>query len=426
MQNIEPSPHRAGSAYVAVLRYQLGDWQPYAYRTNDYGKTWTRITTGANGVPADHPVRVVREDPERAGLLYLGTEFGMWVSFDDGGRWLPLQGNLPATPVTDLRVAHGDLVASTQGRAFWIMDDLGPLRQAAASLASAPARLFTPRTTPRLRYSGGFGGVEGNRTPTPDQPQYPPAGANIDYWLAAPFSSPVTLEIRDARGALVRRWRSDNTGIARGDSARRTSLAGAAPDSMAMAGTAQLPALAGLNRLTWDMRWPGPWSTDARSGRNGPMAAPGRYTVRLTAGDSSWSQPLVLVLDPRARKDGMTDSLSRAQQAHELAARDLVTDANRLLTRVQRARTRLGAAGTAGADSLARLATATKGLEAETVRYGRPGLVTHIAYLYGLTTDADQRVGRDARERLVELRKALDAMTARVDAVIGPVRADAR
>ena len=243
-----------------------------------------------------------------------------------------------------------------------------------------------------------------------------------------PDASTERVEIRDARGALVRRLSSlasgtsgingrvagsDSVTVAPSGRAQAAALRSMVSDSMAVVGTPQLPAKAGLNRFTWDMRWPGPWAADARSGRNGPLAAPGRYTVRLVVGDSSWTQPLVLTLDPRARQDGMTDSLSRLQLAHELRARDLVSEANRLVARVARARARLTG------DSLARLTTAAQGLEAETVRYGRPGLVTHIAYLYGMTLDADQRVGRDASERLVVLRRELDAMRSRVETVLG-------
>ena len=129
VQNIEPSPHRAGTAYVAVYRFLLGDFAPYIYRTDDFGKTWKRLTDGKNGIAADEPTRVVREDPERAGLLYAGTEFGMYISFDNGAHWQNFQLNLPVTPVTDIKVAHKDLVLSTQGRSFWILDNLTPLHQ---------------------------------------------------------------------------------------------------------------------------------------------------------------------------------------------------------------------------------------------------------------------------------------------------------
>src|SRR4029079_8974578 len=175
-------------AYVAVLRYLLGDFQPYLYKTEDYGKTWTKIV---NGIPTDAPTRVVREDPSRAALLYAGTEFGMYVSFDDGAHWHPFQQNLPITPITDIKVHRNDLAISTQGRSFWILDNLTPLHQmsdaiagtnGSASGAAAP-HLLKPRDAYRFRYTAGFGGVESNRT-NPADPQYPPAGAMLDYWLA--------------------------------------------------------------------------------------------------------------------------------------------------------------------------------------------------------------------------------------------------
>src|SRR5262245_6556760 len=129
VQFIDPSPPRRGSAYYATYRYLLGDYKPYIYRTDDYGKTWKLLTDGKNGIPADWPTRVVREDPDREGLLYAGTEFGMFVSFDNGGRWQPFQLNLPNVPITDIKVHHKDLVVATQGRAFWILDYLTSLHQ---------------------------------------------------------------------------------------------------------------------------------------------------------------------------------------------------------------------------------------------------------------------------------------------------------
>jgi len=141
----------------AIYRYLLGDFAPYIYRTDDYGKTWTRLTDGTNGIAADEPTRVVREDPDRAGLLYAGTEFGIYVSFDNGARWQPFQMNLPHTPVTDIKIAHGDLVLSTQGRSFWILDDLTPLHQLSDKVSGAQAFLFAPRAAVRTPPRGGFG-----------------------------------------------------------------------------------------------------------------------------------------------------------------------------------------------------------------------------------------------------------------------------
>ncbi|MDH5235367.1 MAG: hypothetical protein OEW77_10445, partial [Gemmatimonadota bacterium] len=280
VQNIEPSPHRKGSAYYTVLRYQLGDWKPYIYRTDDYGKTWALLTNGTNGIPADEPVRVVREDPDREGLLYAGTEFGMYVSFNGGKAWQSLQLNLPNTPVTDLKVHQNDLVISTQGRAFWILHDITPLHEASDALAQAPAHLFSPATAYRMHYRAGFGGLESARDGDTD-PQYPPAGAVLDYWFASVPAGEVTLEVLDARGAVVRRFSSSASGEQRVEPAE-PSMRGPMWERI---GTPRLPAAAGHNRFIWDLTLAGPWDPNpGRSGRNGPLVVPGDYRVRLTSG----------------------------------------------------------------------------------------------------------------------------------------------
>ncbi|HVZ77659.1 MAG TPA: hypothetical protein VG818_06735, partial [Gemmatimonadaceae bacterium] len=204
VQNIEPSPHRAGTAYVAIYRYLLGDFAPYIYRTDDFGRTWTRLTDGTNGIPGDSPTRVVREDPVRAGLLYAGTEFGMYVSFDNGAHWQSFQQNLPITPVTDIKLAHGDMILSTQGRSFWIMDNLTPLRQVKATMASAPAVLFAPAQAVRRGGRGGFGFGERN----PAAPQFPAPGAQVDYYVGPTASGPAKLEILDAAGKVIQSFAS--------------------------------------------------------------------------------------------------------------------------------------------------------------------------------------------------------------------------
>ena len=172
IQNIEPSPRRAGTAYFAGYRFLLGDFAPYIYRTDDFGKTWTRLTDGKNGIAADEPTRVVREDPDRAGLLYAGTEFGMYISFDNGAHWQSFQLNMPVTPITDIKIAHQDLILSTQGRSFWILDNLTPLHQIKETTATESAALFTPREAIRTGGRSGRGGGI----------QYPQPGAQIDYF----------------------------------------------------------------------------------------------------------------------------------------------------------------------------------------------------------------------------------------------------
>lgn len=386
VQNIEPSPHRAGAAYVAVLRYLLGDFAPYIYKTEDYGKTWTRLTDGTNGIPADAPTRVVREDPRRAGLLYAGTEFGAHVSFDDGKHWRSLQLNLPVTPITDMRVHRNDLVLSTQGRAFWILDDLTPLHQLSDAIIAKPAHLFAPRQAVRYRYRAGFGGAESDRGVSDDAPQYPPAGAMIDYWVA-PSAGAVKLEILDAKGAVVRSYGGENSG--------------SAPSGRG-GGAGEVTTRAGLNRFTWDMTLPGPVSAGGGGGGGrggaGPMAVPGTYAVRLTANGTTSTQSLVLVADPRLVKDGVTQAVMEAQLAHNLRVRDLVSDANRFGERVRAAN---------NAELSAEFFTPA-------VRYSRPGLQAHIQYLYGMSLGADQKISRDAIDRYAELRKSLDALKSKL------------
>ncbi len=204
VQNIEPSPHHPATAYVAIYRYLLGDFAPYIYRTDDFGKSWKRLTDGTNGIANDEPTRVVREDPERAGLLYAGTEFGMYISFDNGARWQSFQMNLPVTPVTDIKLAHGDMVLSTQGRSFWILDDLSPLRQFNEKVLSADAFLYQPREAIRMPARGATPGLSRNAP----SPQYPQVGAMIDYYLGKAPEGDIQVEILDSAGKTVRTFSS--------------------------------------------------------------------------------------------------------------------------------------------------------------------------------------------------------------------------
>jgi photosystem II stability/assembly factor-like uncharacterized protein len=191
VQWIEASPHRRGSAYYATYRYLLGDYKPYIYRTDDYGQTWTLLTPGTNGIPADWPTRVVREDPDREGLLYAGTEFGMFISFDNGARWQPLHLNMPHVPITDIKVYRKDLVVSTQGRAMWVLDNISLLHQVGPETPAGSVRVFKPRDGYRTRVS-------------PDT-----LSPMVEYYLPSVPAGPVTIEILDAEGRAVNRYSSD-------------------------------------------------------------------------------------------------------------------------------------------------------------------------------------------------------------------------
>jgi len=413
VQNIEPSPHRRGSAYYAVLCYLLGDFKPYLWRTDDYGASWKLLTDGTNGIAGDEPTRVVREDPRRQGLLYAGTEFGMYISFDNGMRWRSFQGNLPHTPITDMKLFRDDLVLSTQGRAFWILDNLTALHQVTTGTAGEGARLFAPRDAVRVRYAGSFGGTEGFRN-DPADPQYPAAGAMIDYWLSPAFTGQVTLDILDIRGSVLRSFSSEAAGeTAATDPGTRQMVT-------VRSGAARLPRSTGMNRFTWDLTLPGAWApTAAQSGRNGPTVVPGKYQVRLTAGTASMTQPLTVRIDPRAAADGITIADLQAQFDHNVKVRNLVSEVNRLVATLDDQRRRLAAAGSAAADSLRGTNALRATVVTPSVRYSKPALQSHIQYLYGLTSQADQRIGRDATERYLTLRKELDVTMAKARALLG-------
>jgi photosystem II stability/assembly factor-like uncharacterized protein len=398
VQNIEPSPHRAASAYYAVLCYLLGDFRPFIWRTDNYGVSWSLLTPGTNGIRADEPTRVVREDPIREGLLYAGTEFGMYVSFDNGGRWQPLQLNMPVTPVTDMKVQRGDLVLSTQGRGFWILDDLEPLRQMSDSISSRSAYLFKARTAYRYRYSSSFGGAEQNRVASAD-PQYPPAGAMIDYWLSG-NSATVTIDIASESGTLVRRLSSE---VPPADTSRSATPA---------TGSQRLTRVSGLNRFVWDMQYAGPWDPNVRrSGRNGPMAPPGTYTVKLSSNGVTQTRKVVLNADPRVVADGVTTEVMRDQLAHNLRVRNLVSDANRAAAELADLKKKAGASP-ADSDLRRGVETIERVLLTPPIRYSKPGLQSQIQYLYGGAMSADQKVGKDLIDRYADLRKQLDGVKA--------------
>jgi photosystem II stability/assembly factor-like uncharacterized protein len=411
VQYIETSPHRKGSAYYAVYRYLLGDFQPYIYKTDDYGATWTKLTDGKNGIPLDWPTRVVREDPDRQGLLYAGTEFGMFISFDNGSHWQHFDLNMPAVPITDIKVHHKDLIVSTQGRSMWILDDVTPLHQVGAQTASSAAMLFKPRDATRARLGGGRGGFGGGGGAAQSgQAQFPPNGAEVNYYLGRAASGPITIEIQDAAGKMIRSYSSEATSnAAASDEPAAAGGDDEAPAFRRAAPPVRLTANVGMNRLHWDFNNSG-----------GAMVPPGSYRVKMTMGGWSDTQPILLKIDPRLTVDGITVADLREQYDHNNRMRDMVAEVGRVANRVRQARTRLR--GASSSDSLSKVdAIATTLFGAgEGIRYGAPGLQANITYLAGMTTRADQRIGRDAIERYQTLRKELDAVEARVNAVLGP------
>jgi len=292
VNTIDISRHDPAKVYVTAYRYREADDAPYAYRTDDYGASWQLITDGTNGIPSDHFLRVVREDPERAGLLYAGGEFGMYVSFDHGLHWQSLQRNLPVTPVTDLQFAQGDVVLSTQGRSFWILDDLSPLRQLSSAVRSASAHLYAPRPAVRV-LSGGFS-LGGTR-----RAQNPPEGAILYYSIGEDVESPLTIDILDSRGDTVKKFSSEP--LPGPDLGPFAALAAAFGIGGA---TNQLALTQGLHRINWDLRYPAPKLPSGSvlfGGIPAPAAAPGEYTVTLRRGETEQTQVLRVLGDPRVQ-----------------------------------------------------------------------------------------------------------------------------
>ncbi len=325
VSQIEASHFDNDSCYAAINRIRVDDLRPYVYRTHDGGKTWQKITAG---LPENEPVNAVREDSERKGMLYAGTERSVYVSFDDGGHWQALRLNLPASSVRDLVVHNDDLVVGTHGRGFWILDDVTPLRQLTAETSRAPAFLFKPQAAIRFRRSTN------TDTPLPpEEPmgQNPPDGAIVDYWLAAAAAAPVTLEVLDASGKVVRRYSSADQPAPVNEKELRAPLYWVRPAQ-------RLSAAAGMHRFVWDLHHEPLAATqrdypiaavphDTPAEPLGPRALPGQYSVRLTANGQTLTQALTVKMDPRVTTSaeglrrqfevevGIADTLQRVSDA---------------------------------------------------------------------------------------------------------------
>ncbi len=309
VDQVEASPTDPATAYVAVDIHRQDKFQPFIFKTHDYGATWSSII---DGIPANQFVFVVRQDPKDARLLYAGTNAGVYVSFDDGGHWQPLQGGLPNVRIRDLTVHGDDLIAATHGRGIWVLDDVAPLRHLEASLQSEPLHLFAPAAAVRVRRN------ENKDTPLPPEVSAapnPPEGAILDYWLGEGVQGPVEIGIYDAKGKLVRRFASDAPAPALKTDQYFTDAWLAAPE--------KLDAAPGAHRFVWDLRYPRPpslaydYSIAAVFEKGGdilpegPLVLPGTYTVRLTAGGAVRSAQLKVVQDPRMDTRAVKQALPR-------------------------------------------------------------------------------------------------------------------
>ena len=428
---IEASSREAGTAYVAAVNYRFDDDRPWVYRTNDWGKSWTKIV---NGLPAASFVRVVREDPARKGLLYAGTETGLFLSFDDGASWQPFQRNLPAVPITDLAVKNGDLVVATQGRSFWILDDLTPLRAWKPGIADEAAFLFPPRPTPRMRTwtdddadsSSLLAGQNG------------PGGVVVWYWLKTAPKEPeadktkTLLEFRQG-DRLLRKFTSERKET--GDDARKDD-----EDE----GDKPIEPKAGLNRLVWDMRLLVPEISTSKETfgdypPEGARVIPGSYTVRLVTGAGTKEEKVLqqgfsVIPDPR----GIAPEADlRAQYELLLLIRGDLERSHDLLRKIRETRAQAkelaGRAERLGKTALEKpekaLSAKLTALEEkiinprikanqDTLNF-TPKLDFQIAALAGFVDSADAKPTAASFARRMELVAQLDAASKEFDTVVG-------
>ncbi|HLJ68231.1 MAG TPA: glycosyl hydrolase [Chloroflexota bacterium] len=472
---IDVSAHDPATAYVAATRYKLDDTRPYLYKTADYGTTWTKIT---NGIPEWDFTRVIREDPHCKGLLYTGTETGLYVSFDDGKQWEALQTNLPVCPIHDLIVHNDDLIVGTHGRSFWILDDVTPLHELARDRGQRN-RLFRPRDTIRFKVYEGFGGGEGEQvmyrmagpltyayrqeekpngikeTRLLDAGKNPPNGVIITYHLAAPPQGDIALAILDAAGNEVRRFTSKKAKpeeaspatVAESDAAATDVLqeeaegsqATAAPEAEAEQQEPFIPKEVGINRFVWNFRYANatkiPGDKFSEFATAGPAVPPGRYQARLEIGDEQLTESFEIVKDPRV--SAMQDDL-QAQFELGMRVRDAMSQLNDAIIEIRDLREQLqgwekrltrGGNGETGDAGLAArtLAERLTGIEEELMNtksasrmmYPPPNVPTRLnqrlAMLAGVIGSADARPTQQAYGVFEQVKQLIDAQLQALD-----------
>lgn len=409
VDSVEPSPHDAAKAYIAVLRYQLADWKPYIYKTEDFGRRWQLLTDGKNGIPADVPTRVVREDPVKEGLLFAGTESGMFVSLDDGKSWHGFQQNLAVTPVTDIKIVRGDLALSTMGRSFWVLDNITTLRQDAFRGPEDTAVVFKPKDTIRYR----------NVYPDNDEkvvPHFPAPAVVIDYRLPDQVPETIRLDILDASGDIVNSYAS----VPEGESTDESDVAVIEDMKLSQSKVItndKLTTKPGMNRFRWDMKHLGAWHEEQdRRFRDGPLARPGTYVARLTAGDAVAEQGFILRMDPRVIQQGTTIADVNAQVDMSLKLVDMLSEARLLEKVLGDEKMKLEENGDELSDAqrqrIGTLNAALAELETEDIIYPQPMLTDQIGYLYEMINTADQPPGKEAEERFDVLANELNGIKA--------------
>ncbi len=312
INSVEFTPHEKGAAYVAATSYKSGDYRPLLFKTKDYGKTWTKIT---DGIDPTHFTRVVRADQKRSGLLYAGTEFGMYISFDDGASWKPFQLNLPIVPINDLTIKNDNLIAATQGRSFWLIDDLTPLHQLNETVSKADAHLYKPM--PSYRMNGGQAGRRGQ--PKTEGVNHP-NGVMIHYFIKDTTKAVASLEILESNGKLIKKFATK-------------------PDKKAKEKEDELKLKPGMNRQVWNMRYADAEGFDGiimwAASLTGPKAMPGTYKARLTVNGKVMETEFEIVKDPRT--SGTLADI-KAQFDFSIAVRDKLSETNKAVKKIRTAR----------------------------------------------------------------------------------------
>ena len=402
VETIEASPHHAAKAYIAVYRYLLGDWKPYIYKTENYGASWTLLTTSNNGIPNDDPTWVIREDPNQEGILYAGTSFGMFISLDDGKKWQPFQQNIPVTPITDIKVYHGDLVISTMGRGFWILDNLSPLYQLKKKNSNNKFTLFKPRDAFRMRYQAQTKSNTAN---------YPKAGLSIDYFIKNDKQSKLKIEILK-NGKLIRSF--DNEVLSKDK--KKTGAKDKTTGFESSYSSAILNNKKGMHRFIWDMRHAAAKAGKSTFGNRGPLVSPGHYQVKMTYGNKTTSQDFSILIDPRVKADGVLLRDLLAQEKLALQVRDLLSEAQLLAKTIRNLEDKSKNNTDNNKNTLA-LTDEEKDFNfiKETLitaegRYQKPMLIDQLRYLAAMLDRADQLPGKDAflrYEQLYHLFKSL-------------------
>ncbi|GEQ86461.1 hypothetical protein ULMS_19690 [Patiriisocius marinistellae] len=418
VESIEPSQFDAAKAYIAVDRHLLGDTKPYLYVTNDFGNSWELLSDGKNGIPSNFVTRVLREDPVREGLLYVGTESGVFISLNDGATWQKFQQNLPVTPITDLKIFRGDLILSTMGRGFWILDNITSLRQAEILNLDKDVVLFKPDTTIRYRYPSARG---------VDYEKYPQTSVIIDYFIPTTYKGSIQLEILDENRNLITTILSDSTALKIAAIATETTEESKEEREIEeQEGVAEVKEVEdmnlsqlfrytdnkliskpGMQRFNWDLKEKGAWASELKKRyRNGPMVTPGNYIVRLTAAGKATEQSFEILMDPRNEILGVTAADLKEQQIMQRKVIDLLSEARQLQANLEQQATLLKDGS--NESKLKQIKANLQLLKNAEGAYPQQMYIAQVQYLLYMISGADQLPGDEAKARFDDLTQQLE------------------